>query len=267
VIIKQLKTITMKRNEKKAPEFDEIIFENRNKEYGAYNLRKNYKSATSLSILGATAICALSLILISAFTPKEVSAEPDKGIIIVITPVNKIDPDKIVPPEIKKPVAVPVQNKYVAPDIVEDSVDVGNMMMINDIAADSVQNGTVTEKIDSVVYKIVAPEPEKEPFFAVEEPPMFPGGESALLEYIAENTKYPAEALENNIQGKVIVRFAVSADGSVKRIEVLRGVHPLLDEEAVRVISTLPLWKPGKQNGKPVPVWFFVPVRFQVINK
>ncbi len=94
--------------------------------------------------------------------------------------------------------------------------------------------------------------------------PVFPGGSAALLKYIAENTKYPAEAEQNNIQGKVIIKFAVEPDGSVNRITVLRSVNPLLDEEAVRVIKSLTGWTPGKQNGIAVPVWYFVPVNFQL---
>ena len=84
------------------------------------------------------------------------------------------------------------------------------------------------------------------------------------MKFIAENLKYPEEALRNNLEGRVMLRFVVSAEGSVKRIEVMRSVHPVLDEEAIRVINLLPDWKPGRQNGKPVPVWFSVPVYFQL---
>jgi protein TonB len=92
--------------------------------------------------------------------------------------------------------------------------------------------------------------------------PMFPGGEAALLEYIRENTQYPEVAKENNVQGKVIVRFCVTSKGTVDQISVLKGVDPELDEEAKRVVSTLPLFRPGRQGGKPVPVWFMVPITF-----
>jgi protein TonB len=137
--------------------------------------------------------------------------------------------------------------------------------MTNETASAIVKNGIVTDKTDTLTEAIIpGPVKDEEIFIKVEESPVFPGGEIALLKYIAENTKYPQEAAENNIQGKVIVKFAVSSDGSVKRIEILRGVHPTLDQEAMRVVSTLPLWKPGKQNGKPVSVWFMVPVSFEL---
>jgi TonB family protein len=108
-----------------------------------------------------------------------------------------------------------------------------------------------------------APE-EEVPFVVVEEMPMFPGGDSALLEFIAKNTVYPEEAKKNGIQGRVIIRFAITSTGTVDQIKVLKGVSPELDNEAIRVVSTLPAFKPGKQGGKPVPVWYMVPITFSL---
>lgn len=103
---------------------------------------------------------------------------------------------------------------------------------------------------------------EPEPFVVVEEMPMFPGGESELLKFIGSNTQYPANAKEKNIQGKVIVRFCVTASGGVSQISVLKGVNPELDAEAMRVVGALPEFNPGRQGGKPVPVWYMVPITF-----
>jgi len=100
------------------------------------------------------------------------------------------------------------------------------------------------------------------PFVVVEQMPNFPGGDIALLKHIMENTRYPQIAKENNIQGKVIIRFCVTETGSVNRISVLKGVDPELDKEAIRVVKTLPTFKPGSQGGKPVPVWYMVPITF-----
>jgi protein TonB len=108
------------------------------------------------------------------------------------------------------------------------------------------------------------PSDQEEPFVVVEEMPMFPGGDSTLLAYISQNTKYPESAKTNKIQCKVIVRFCVTALGSVDRISVMRGVNPELDAEAVRVVGSLPAFKPGKQGGKPVPVWYMVPIEFSL---
>ncbi len=105
-------------------------------------------------------------------------------------------------------------------------------------------------------------DPEPEPFVVVEEMPMFPGGEKALQQYIADHTEYPEVAKENNIQGKVIVRFCVTPKGGVSQVSVLKGVDPELDNEAIRVVNTLPTFIPGKQGGKPVPVWYMVPIEF-----
>jgi protein TonB len=92
--------------------------------------------------------------------------------------------------------------------------------------------------------------------------PLFPGGDEALLKYIGDSTQYPKEAKLKAIQGKVITRFMVKADGTVSKVSILKGVDPLLDNEAKRVVATLPKFSPGKLNGKNVPVWFVVPITF-----
>jgi len=103
---------------------------------------------------------------------------------------------------------------------------------------------------------------KEEPFVVVEEMPMYPGGEGELLKFIAENTKYPEAAKTEKIQGKVIIRFIVNTEGNTEGISVLKGVHPLLDAEAIRVVSMLSGFKPGIQGGKAVPVWYMVPINF-----
>jgi TonB family protein len=101
-----------------------------------------------------------------------------------------------------------------------------------------------------------------EVFVVVENMPVYPGGDAALFKFIYENVKYHPEAKEQGIQGKVILRFMIASDGAVEDITVVRGVHPLLDAEAIRVMSILPDWKPGTQGGKPVNVWYSVPISF-----
>jgi protein TonB len=255
----------MKRNGKKVPGFDEIIFRDRNKEYGAYDLRRRYKSAASFSTLGVSAFFILLTIVISSFMPKDATAGTGPIIFIPATPDKYTKPKEIAPPEPKKPANQPEQVRYVPPVISDDSLFNGNTMMTNDLAALTITDGVVTENIDSVM-RVIAPEPVRNDDIIItsEEPPIFPGGPTALLKYIADNTKYPQEAVEINMQGKVIIKFAVMYDGSVSRIEVLRGVSPLLDNEAMRVVGSLPKWRPGKQNGNPVSVWFMVPVTFQI---
>ena len=119
------------------------------------------------------------------------------------------------------------------------------------------------------VAPVVAAKEEEEEetaevFFIVEDMPEFPGGEMALRAYIANQIKYPVIAQENGIQGKVYVTFVVGKDGSVSNATIARGVDASLDKEALRVVNTLPKWKPGKQRGKPVNVSYTVPINFQL---
>jgi protein TonB len=116
---------------------------------------------------------------------------------------------------------------------------------------------------------IEAPEPkeetqEQEVFSIVEDMPEFPGGEEKLMEYIYKNINYPQMAKENNVQGLVVVKFVVSKDGSVRDGEILRDIGGSCGEEAVRVVKTLPDFEPGKQRGKPVPVYYKLPIRFEL---
>jgi protein TonB len=103
---------------------------------------------------------------------------------------------------------------------------------------------------------------DETPFVVVEEMPLFPGGDQALLKYIASHTVYPEAAKQNDIQGRVIVRFCVTSKGAVEKVSILEGINPLLDNEALRVTQSLPAFKPGRQGGKPVPVWYMIPVTF-----
>lgn len=105
---------------------------------------------------------------------------------------------------------------------------------------------------------------EEAPFVVVEEMPMFPGGDSALLAYITQNTKYPEAARANKIEGRVIVRFCITDVGGIDRVTVLKGVDSELDAESIRVVKSLPKFNPGKQGGKPVNVWYMVPITFGI---
>ena len=109
-----------------------------------------------------------------------------------------------------------------------------------------------------------APVAEAEVFTIVEEMPQYPGGIDALLKYVYANTVYPVIAKENNIQGRVIVKFCVTPTGGISQVSIFKGVAPELDKEAVRVVKTITSFKPGKQGGKPVPVWYILPINFKL---
>ncbi|NMB05110.1 MAG: energy transducer TonB [Bacteroidales bacterium] len=106
----------------------------------------------------------------------------------------------------------------------------------------------------------------EEIFVVVEDQPLFPGGNAAMMKFLSDNIKYPVIAQENNIQGRVICNFVVEKDGSITDVQVVRGVDPSLDREAVRVIQQMPRWKPGKQRGQAVRVRFTLPVVFRLQN-
>ena len=144
-------------------------------------------------------------------------------------------------------------------NIVDDDVEIEDELQIEDTEAD---DATVIDVAPVVETKKEKEEDEAQVFFIVEDMPEFPGGELALRKYIANSIKYPVIAQENGIQGKVYVTFVVGKDGSVQDARIARGVDPSLDKEALRVVNTLPKWKPGKQRGKPVRVSYTVPINF-----
>ncbi|MDT8412626.1 MAG: energy transducer TonB [Vicingaceae bacterium] len=138
-------------------------------------------------------------------------------------------------------------------EIVEDDVEIEEEIEI-DTEADA---ETVVETFE-VTEEVV----EEEIFTIVEDMPEFPGGVQALYKYLGENVKYPQAAKANGISGKVFVNFTVEKDGSITAVKVIRGVHELLDKEAIRVVKSFPKWKPGKQRGKAVRVSYNIPISF-----
>ena len=159
--------------------------------------------------------------------------------------------------EVKPPPPPPPPKVADVLNIVEDDVELDEELEIED---------TEMDEDTEVDFSDVAVEEEEEEdapvFFIVEEMPEFPGGEAALHRYIAQSIKYPVIAQENGIQGRVYVSFVINQKGEVTNIKIARGVDPALDKEAIRVISKMPKWKPGKQRGKPVKVSFTVPINF-----
>jgi protein TonB len=248
-----------------APAFDDIVFEIRNKEYGAYSLRKKYSRNVLISLL--IGIFILGTAVITPFINAKAVENKKRAERTVVMNMEKLDtPTEQVapPPPPPPPPADVVQQARYVPPVVVDSVkpDENVKLMSADQANTEVKNDVVVEEVQQAKEEVQEVEAEPEPFVVVEEMPMFPGGDAALLTYIGEHTNYPEVAKENNIQGRVIVRFCVTSKGGVSQVSVLKGVDPELDKEAVRVVGTLPPFKPGKQGGKPVPVWYMVPITF-----
>lgn len=165
--------------------------------------------------------------------------------------------DEIVPMSIQQPPPPPPPppQEQTVLDIVEDDEDVEEELEMEDMEVDE---ETEIEFIEEEEEEFV----EEEIFTIVEDMPTFPGGEKAMFEYLGKNTKYPTLAKESGIQGVVYVTFVIEKDGSVSDVKVLRGIGGGCDEEAVRVVKSMPSWAPGKQRGKPVKVQYNLPYRF-----
>jgi len=169
-----------------------------------------------------------------------------------IIPVTRME-------EIKPPPPPPPPQVIEILNIVEDDEEIDEEIDLIDLESDENTKVEIVEIVEEAVV-------EDEIFYIVETMPEFPGGELALRKYIAQNVDYPVAARENDIQGKVYIRFVVTEAGAVDQVQVARGVHPLLDAEAIRVVKGLPSWKPGEQRGKKVKVWYTVPINFQLQN-
>ncbi len=256
----------MLRYTKRIPVFVDIVFENRNKDYGAYQLRKKYNRNVLMAMLAG--ILVISTAVITPYLDTRASEKNKKRVErqVVINLENLDQPqEKVEPPPPPAPPPQDVVKPYVAP-VVVDSIKPKEMqqLMTADQAQVEVKNEEVT-MVETIQEEVK--EEEAAPtavFVVVEEMPVFPGGEEALTKYIYANISYPDVAKENNIQGTVIMGFIVNYKGIVDRVTVLKGVDPALDNEAIRVIKSIPPWKPGKQNGKPVNVSFSWPIKFRL---
>ena len=155
-----------------------------------------------------------------------------------------------------QPVEVPKQTTQI--QVVEDDVEVEDI----EINADVDQNEVIEEYVPVEVEEEEVVEAEI--FTIVEEMPEFPGGMTKLADYLAKNIKYPQMARESGIQGRVFVQFVVEPDGSVSNVAVMRSLGGGCDEEAMRVVKSMPKWKSGKQRGKPVRVSYILPVNFKL---
>jgi periplasmic protein TonB len=246
--------------------FDEVVFEGRNKEYGAYVLRKNYNRNIVISIL--IGIFIMSAIIITSYFNTLVLYDRKKHTErLEDIRFEKIDqPEEVIvvppPPAVSR--GIIQQAKYVPP-VVIDSVEMEEpQIMTADEATAQVNTDDVVEPLKEVQEEVQNENAKEEPFLSVEEMPVPAGGYQALYKFIAANTMYPVIASENNIQGKVFVRFCVTAKGEIDQISIYKGVDPALDSEAMRVVKSFSRFEPGKQSGRPVPVWLIINIDFKL---
>jgi protein TonB len=258
----------MAKEKTRVPAFDDIVFKERNKEYGAYKLRKQYNRTVIIALLIGIIIIGTAVITpyLNAKAAENKTKRAERQVEIKMEKLDQPSEQAPPPPPPPPPPTDVVQQQRYVPPVVVDSIKPEDVkqLMTADQAQTEVKNTDVVDVPQQVKEEVQEAEPEEIPFVVVEEMPMYPGGNDELLKYIAEHTQYPEVAKENNIQGRVVVRFCVTAKGGVSQVSVLKSVDPELDKEAIRVVNTLPAFKPGKQGGKPVPVWYMVPITFSL---
>ena len=264
-------------------EWTDLVFEGRNQDYGAYQLRKGTSKRNIWSII----IVALAAALLFLGLTVHRMAEPNRTVMNMQAvevanikkdkkdvKVEKKDPVKVEPERIIEKVKSSV--KFTAPVIRKDNlVKDEDEIKLDEIEKSTKAIGALTVdgndelggEVLRIKEEIASPEPPKHVednkiFEVVEQNPTFPGGTAALMSWLSQNIKYPVIAAENGVKGRVIVQFVVEKDGSITDVVVVKSVDPSLDKEATRVIKNMPHWIPGRQNGSPVRVRFTVPVTF-----
>ncbi|MBE9464460.1 TonB family protein [Dyadobacter subterraneus] len=260
---------------------NDIVFENRNKLYGAYQLRKGYKKTMQRSLLLGVTFFLLIMLLPNLYArlvpePKkdDIGFEGELEIINIrpeaklpppaepLKPQPKVNtvkyqnyevlPDHMVPEEITPPTVEDLQNAVAGPETIQGNSDI---LTIEPPTAETAPSKGVSVDIAS---------PKETELFAVEQAPEFMGGNAAMGEFLRKNLKYPRQAADAGIQGRVFVSFVVGADGKIENVQTLKGIGFGCDEEAERVIKLMPKWKAGRQSGVPVRVRFNLPVVFQM---
>lgn len=274
-------------------EWTDVIFEGKNKEFGAYSLRSQSDRRHNRAVLFT--LIGLVLVLVGGYfwgmysdyrreqRELQLQAQLEQQLAQMQEEATNEEPEEEV-----QAVQEPEQEEALPEEILntikdtEIAIAADNEVTEDITSKDDVQESTAaagaatfdqgTDNLevvrtykDEIIVEEKKPEPVKEEIFtAVEQMPQFPGGEAELLKYIATHIKYPTMAAENNIQGRVVVKFVVKKDGNVGEVVVLRGKDPDLDKEAVRVVKTLPRFIPGKMNGQSVSVWYTLPINFKL---
>lgn len=267
-------------------EWTDLVFEGRNQAYGAYKLRKGTAKRNVWALLIVGLAAALLYLGLQLQKMAEANKKVENTQAVELAKLNtekkeaKVEKKEIIKQEPEKVVEqVKSSVKFTAPIIKKDSeVKEEDEIKLDEVQKSDKAVGAFTvegnDEVGGAVLKakedIAAPEPPKHVveetkiFTVVEQMPMYPGGDGALMGYLRDNIKYPTVAAENGVQGRVVVGFVVERDGSITDVNILRGVDPSLDREAMRVVKSMPRWNPGKQNGSAVRVKYQVPVSFRL---
>ena len=251
----------------------DILFDHRNKTYGGYELRKHYSERAFKATIITLSVVALLIVAhaIAGRFKTQVEIAPPVVIANNITDLKMEQPK----PKIQLPAAAPppaAPTKIFTPPVVMHDPDVPTPPAtiddlknknpgVTDIKGDpNALNPGIVETKDIGTALVVVPK-KAEIFTYVEQMPQFEGD---LNSYLVAHIRYPELAKDNSIEGRVSIKFVVNEDGTIAAAEVLRGIGGGCDEEALRVLNTMPKWKPGKQNGRPVKVYFTLPILFKL---
>jgi len=264
----------MDKNLKEMPDFNDLLFEMRNKDYGAYQLRKRYNAVVIAGIILSSILVSSAVILPFIITPRSDHVIRG-GYNYVQVDMENLQPptDQIIvplPPPPPKPARIQEVNKYVPPEVVDTVFPLDILQVSTDeILAQSPNDqgeveGTGTGMGDALSYGEYGSD-LGEPFFMVEEMPAFRGGDlNNFREWVKRRTIYPQVAVDKKIQGRVFLTFIIETDGSVSNVTVIRGVDPIIDNEAVKAIQASPKWSPGLQRGEPVRVRYQMSLLFTI---
>ena len=265
----------------------DLVFENRNQAYGAYALRKGTGKRNLIAIIAVVLLaiaCQIGLTLKNiadeAAAKRQAMQEAVELSALEQKKEAKVERKEVVKQENVEKVVEKVKSsvKFTAPVIKkddevrpEDEMKSQEEIMSSKLSVGSFdvkgndEGGEVLKAKEVIATEPVKPkEEENKVLDVVEQMPSFPGGMSALMNYLNNNIKYPVIAEENGIQGRVIVQFIVGKDGHISDVKVAKSVDPSLDKEAVRVVKAMPKWIPGKQNGQAVTVRYTLPVTFRL---
>ena len=266
-------------------EWTDLVFQGRNQTYGVYDLRKGTSKRNLWSIILLFLLAVLLFVGLAINRAieanKHVANTQEVNLSMIENAKKKAEVKKkepVVVEQKKEVVQVKSSIKFTAPVIKKDEdVKPEEEMKTQEeltktntaIGAFDVKGNTDKGEVLKAEQEIAQPEPpkheeENKVFDVVEEQPSFPGGPAALQRWLRDNMKYPVVAAENGIEGRVIVQFVVGKDGSISGVKVVRPVDQSLDREAVRVVSSMPRWTPGRQNGSSVNVRYTLPVTFKL---
>lgn len=257
---------------------NDLVFENRFKEYGAYQIRKNYTATILWAMLFAfgtvsLAIIGSKLLFLNSKTEILQSLIPDNGLTFIETEID-LTPKEIIPVVNTEPLKAEIMKseKFTTNiSVVDDKQIATDVKAQDDLSKTTISVITQDGKIGEDIKIIEDPAGNNtdlsnsvKTFLSVEEMPFFVGGDEALFKYLEKNTNYPEISKNLKIMGKVYVQFVIGPDGTVQKAVIARGVRggKELELEALRVVKNMPKWTPGKQNGVPVFVQFTLPVNF-----